>query len=272
MERHFDYVENNCLKRRRSRFADLEDLNAHAKWWCEEVANVRTHGTLQQRPIDRFRNERTYLMPLPGERPEAFHTVARKVGTDHCVAIETNRYSVSPRYVGCPATVRVFARRLEILLDGELHCTHERSSERHGRFVLAEHADEFKRHAPSKHLLQESFLRLGDGAKTYYDGLVAQRGSGAGYHLKRLLRLADRHGTSPVVAAMAHAARYGAFSADAVSRILSGRGLPATHTEPGKPPMPPERVRRWLEGLEVEGIDLSEFDNRIAEDDDDDEA
>ena len=40
------------------------DLNARARKWREEEANVRNHGTLQERPVDRFEREREYLIPL----------------------------------------------------------------------------------------------------------------------------------------------------------------------------------------------------------------
>ena len=40
-----------------------------------------------------------------------------------------------------------------------------------------------------------------------------------------------------------------------------GRKEPATPV--GEAPMPPERVRRWLEGLDVEGRDLDDYDQMI---------
>ena len=32
--------------------------------WLDTVANVRIHGTLKERPVDRFETERPHLMPL----------------------------------------------------------------------------------------------------------------------------------------------------------------------------------------------------------------
>ena len=65
---------------------------------------------------------------------------------------------------------------------------------------------------------------------------------------------------------MAHAARYGNYSADAVARVIAGRTTerePPPTTPPGDVPMPPDRVRRWLEGLDVEGSDLDHFDEMV---------
>jgi transposase len=265
VERPFHYVEHNCLRRKRFRFDDMEDLNRHARWWCANVANIRVHGTTRRRPIDLIQIERSFLRPLPRARPEAYQDVARKVGTDFCVLFQTNGYSVSPRFAGREVTARVFAKRIEFLIGDEAVTVHERCFERHQRLVLQEHEDEFCRTTPSRRVLESVFLRLGDRARTYYEGLRTQRGRGAGYHMKRILSLADRHGVSTVIAAMNHAAQYGSYSADAVARVINRGGVrePAPPTPTGEVPMPADRVRRWLEGLDVEGRDLEDFDALI---------
>ncbi len=264
VERPFHYVENNCLRRRRFRFDDLAALNRHAAWWCDEVANVRVHGSTRERPIDRLERERPLMLPLPSLRPEPFAAVSRKVGTDFCVALETNRYSVPPAHAGRPATLRVYDERLEVLVDGKVVAAHELCRGRHQRLVLPEHEEAFKRCAPSRRLLEQAFLRLGPVAEDYFDGLKTQRGRGAGYHLQRILKLADRHGAELVIGAMAHAARYGNYSADAVARVISGREIEdRTAPQTAPVPTPPERVRRWLEGLHVEKGDLEDYDRLV---------
>ena len=45
-------------------FASDADLNARALRWLDTVANVRVHGTLKERPADRFEAERPHLKPL----------------------------------------------------------------------------------------------------------------------------------------------------------------------------------------------------------------
>jgi transposase len=272
VERHFHYVENNFLKRHRFRFGDLSDLNRKAKEWCDNVANVRVHGTTRERPVDRLMRERPYFLPLPGNRPETYRLLSRKVGTDFCVAVDTNRYSVPPTHVQDVATVRLYGNRLEILIGGNLVAVHLPCEERHKRLVLPEHEEAFKRCTPSRVLLEQAFLRLGHGAEDYYQGLLTQRGKGAGYHLQRILKMADRHGSAVVTGAMTYTARYGNYSADAVARVIAGRELrPASG--PADSPEPPERVRRWLEGIDVETADLDAYDRIVdshAEEDSDD--
>lgn len=46
---------------------DAAVANAHVGRWLTEVANVRVHGTTDERPVDRLQVERAYLMPLPAQ-------------------------------------------------------------------------------------------------------------------------------------------------------------------------------------------------------------
>lgn len=67
VERPIRYVRDNFFYGRS--FLSDEDLNAQAARWLEQVANMRHHSTLRQRPIDRFeQEERACLKPL-AERP-----------------------------------------------------------------------------------------------------------------------------------------------------------------------------------------------------------
>ena len=45
-------------------FVSDDDLNARVAGWLDRVANVRVHGTLKERPVDRFEIEKPHLKPL----------------------------------------------------------------------------------------------------------------------------------------------------------------------------------------------------------------
>lgn len=262
VERHFSYVENNCLKRRRFRFDDLEDLNRHAKWWCQEVANVRIHGTTRQRPIDLLERERLYLLPLSHQRAAVYQEFDRTVGQNYCVRVNNRFYSVHPRHIDREAVVHLYPDHLEIYISGRLEGHHALVAERGQHSILPEHEETFKQCFPSRLVLEQAFLRLGETARTYYEGLHTSRGKGAGYHIQRILKLADRYGAESVCGAMAHSARYGNYSAGAIAQVLAGHPL-KNHT-PEKGPMPsPERARRWLLGMDVEESQLSDFDHIV---------
>ena len=62
VERPVSYVRKSFFYGRE--FTSDSDLNAQARSWLDQVANPRIHGTLKERPIDRFEHERSELGPL----------------------------------------------------------------------------------------------------------------------------------------------------------------------------------------------------------------
>ena len=62
VERPVSYVRSSFFYGRT--FTSDEDLNTQARHWLDHVANVRTHGTLKERPVDRFEQERDLLRPV----------------------------------------------------------------------------------------------------------------------------------------------------------------------------------------------------------------
>ena len=62
VERQVSYIRDSFFYGRA--FASDADLNAQALRWLDTVANVRIHGTLKERPADRFDAERPHLIPL----------------------------------------------------------------------------------------------------------------------------------------------------------------------------------------------------------------
>lgn len=87
------YVKRNFLPGRS--FRDLDDFNAQLAAWQADVADVRVHGTTHQRPLDRFAEEASMLIPT-GTQPSFLQAMVRSrvVADDWLVAIDANRYSV----------------------------------------------------------------------------------------------------------------------------------------------------------------------------------
>ena len=220
VENPFRYVEGNFLLGRR--FSSLEDLNARATKWLVETARVRIHRTTQEQPIVRLERERPHLISIPSSRFDAAVAVQRLVGDDFCISWETNRYSVPPRFAGRAAVVRILEGRLEIQIDSQVVATHSIRSTRHKHYILPEHETEFRQSSTSRIVLEEQFLRLGADAKAFAAGLIDQRGGSAGYHMGKILELAERVGVASIVEALRRAVRYGAFDYRAIERIVGG--------------------------------------------------
>jgi transposase len=249
VENPFRYVEGNfLLAHRREGFQDLADLNAKALVWLRTTAWVRCHGTTREVPAERLAGEQSQLLPLPAAPFEAAQVEARLVGDDFCVAWATNRYSVPPEFAGHSATVRVLDGTLSVLIGGQVVTAHPLRETRHKRYILPEHEAAFRAHSTSRHVLREQFLRLGPAAAAFEEGLVAEHGGAAGYHLARLLALADRVGAPRVGEALRHAVRYGAFDYPAVARIVAAQTDP-----PGGAPAPPgplpQHLQEYLRGV-----------------------
>ena len=193
VERPFHYIEHNFLAGRE--FENMEDLNRRGDIWRANMANVRIHGTLRERP---------YLKPLPQNFSDVFYKeVNRLIHTDFCLAIDTNRYSANPKLIGQDAKVRLYRDHLEIWVNKQLDCKHIYAQGKYQREVLPEHEEMYKKMTGQRELLKNAFLRLGEPAMTYYDGLKKQRGVAAGYHLQRILQYVDRHGHDVVAGALA---------------------------------------------------------------------
>jgi transposase len=105
VERGVGFVKESFLEGRC--FVDLDDLNRQLSFWLDSTANVRTHGTTQERPIDRFARELPHLRPFAAipaldVRPTEF----RVAPPDSHISFEGVRYSVDPRAVGHTVIIR----------------------------------------------------------------------------------------------------------------------------------------------------------------------
>lgn len=248
VENPFRYVEGNfLLEHRRAGFTGVDDLNAKAAEWLRTTAWVRKHGTTQELPADRLDIERPKLKPLPVHRFEAAEIEERLVGDDFSVSWNTNRYSVPPRFVGHTAKLRVLEGQMEVLVGKEIVTVHRLRETRHKRYILPEHEAEFREHSTSRHVLREQFIRIGPAARDFEDGLIAEHNGAAGYHISRILGLAQRVGAPRVAEALRHAVRYGAFDYNAVARIVEGKtDKPIVAPAPTGPV--PERIHEYLRG------------------------
>jgi transposase len=129
-ERSVGYGKSNALGR--LSFVSWEAVDAHLVWWMREVADVRTHGTVFERPIDRFVREAEALRPV-GSHP-AYHHVRRfdrRVTGDCRIELDTNRYSVPYQLVGRTVEVQLEPGELTVRYRGELVATHAVATGRH---------------------------------------------------------------------------------------------------------------------------------------------
>lgn len=138
-ERGVGYVKHNAIAGHS--FDSVEQLQAHLARWMREVADVRVHGTTGEAPLARFeRDERAALRPRVARAPFLqVRELTRRVHTDACVELDTNRYSVPWRLIGETVTVVVSERQVRILYAGQEAACHAQSSLRRASVIERSH-------------------------------------------------------------------------------------------------------------------------------------
>jgi transposase len=138
-ERGVGYVKRNAVAGHR--FDSFEDLQGHLDQWMRNVADVRIHGTTGEPPIERFeREERTALRPLAAKAPFLqVRELTRRVHSDACVELDTNRYSVPWRLIGESVTVSVADGQVRIHYAGHEVASHVQSALRRQTMIDRTH-------------------------------------------------------------------------------------------------------------------------------------
>ncbi|MEJ8850736.1 IS21 family transposase [Variovorax rhizosphaerae] len=129
-ERGVGYVKRNAIAGHR--FTSTEHLEAHLARWMREVADVRVHGTTAEPPVQRFeRDERHTLMPIAARAPFLqVRELTRRVHSDACIELDTNRYSVPWKFIGESVTVVVAERQVHVHYAGQEIACHAQNTDR----------------------------------------------------------------------------------------------------------------------------------------------
>jgi transposase len=225
VERPFGSVESSLLGGRT--FRGLEHLNETAAWWLTEVADVRVHSQTKARPLDRHAEERPHLVPLPAHPFDAAEVVYRTVDAEGFVVYRQNFYAAPWRLIGQAVAVRVTEEELVI------HDKAFVAAARHRLFsrTAAGQRSPCKDHEPPRDAqrrseqLTQRFAEFGPTGTRFLEGLLAGNRFGKN-QAERILSLAAVYPRADVLAALERAVRYGAFSLQAVQRILAVRGRP----------------------------------------------
>lgn len=137
-ERGVGYVKRNAIAGHA--FGSMAALEAHLAWWMREVADRRVHGTTAEVPIERFRaKEAAALRPLAGRTTfQPMSECVRRVHTDACVELETNRYSVPWRLIGETVSVLV-DDQVRVMHAGQEVAIHTRLAGQRRHSIQREH-------------------------------------------------------------------------------------------------------------------------------------
>ena len=110
----------------RLHFATLEELNQWLEARCVDYAKAMAHPEFKERKVwDVYCEEKASLVPWVGPFDGFYETTATASKT--ClVRFDRNRYSVKAKAASRPVSLRAYAGRVEIRLDGEIVANHAR--------------------------------------------------------------------------------------------------------------------------------------------------
>jgi hypothetical protein len=137
IERNNGYLETSFLPGRR--FEDVADFNSQLTSWLRR-ANQRIHATTRVRPADAIFEDRGSMLRFPPVGPDPSWRFSTRLPRDHYVRVDTNDYSVNPRFVGRRVDVRVTLDEVAVTCDGADVGRHRRCLARHQSLLLGEHA------------------------------------------------------------------------------------------------------------------------------------
>ena len=142
VERANGYLETSFLPGRS--FEDVADFNRQLTGWLQR-ANQRIHGTTRVRPSEAIFEDRGAMMPFPPVAPDPSWRYATRLPRDHYIRVDTNDYSVNPRFVGRRVEVTVTLNEVVVTCDGTEVARHRRVLAKYQTLLVADHARVLRR-------------------------------------------------------------------------------------------------------------------------------
>ena len=221
VERGFHTVENNFYPGRT--FADLDDLNAQLRGWCD-TRNAAWTRRLRASPRELFAAEVGQLRPLPLHVPEVYDLHHRRVDTEGYVTVHTNRYSLPEALIGRRMTVHEHRRRIRVFDGHRLILEHAKLPYGSGkRQTLPEHRGR-RKVAPPPPLPEETVLRAAaPELGVLVDALRKRHGGRAARAIRQLNRIYLDYPTEPVVVAVGRALEFGLLDLSRIEQMVLRR-------------------------------------------------
>jgi transposase len=248
------YIRHNFWPLRS--FTSLDDVQAQADHWRDQVANRRVHTTTGERPIQRFRPEA--MRPLPEFLPDCRDAAVVKVHSDFAIQFDGNAYSAPPWAIAKTLTVKADHHHVTLYFKDQAIATHTRCWGRKQRLELPQHRQAAHTHHQRYWLSPEvaAFVALGEVAKAYLEQLATTQ-QPLHKSVKKLLALKDDYGTQALLDALERASHHRAFGAHYIENILYQEMTPQRQH-------PPVRLKQpHLNQIRLDEPSLAEFDTFI---------
>jgi transposase len=222
VENGVGYVKKNFLAG--LEIPNFSSVNAAARHWLEQTANVRIHGATHQQPVALYPKDKEALRPLPVMPYDVATVRPIRANNRFRVTLDTNRYSVPAEYASAAMTLKAHPDRICLYHDAKLIAQHTRSYDRHQDFEDPDHPKALlqQRKRAKEQRIVMRFLALSKTAETYYREL-AKRRMNPEHHIRKIVALAEIYGTEKVARALEDTCTFQAFSSEYVANLLEQR-------------------------------------------------
>jgi len=142
VERGIRYLKGNFLLGLDRNAATVETLNRDGLAWLRETADVRVHGTIHERPSDRWPAEQAALQAI-GERPafDTSYVTQRLVSREGVLSYGGYRVEVPPEHAGRVVLLKEDEQRwLRVYWGTQCVVAHRLNAGAHGRLQVPGHA------------------------------------------------------------------------------------------------------------------------------------
>jgi len=261
------YIKNNALAGREEELACFEAYRKLAVYWRDKIANVRKHRTTDERPIDRFEQERGILKPLPPISYDTDDVIPTVVTPFAQVRFETNRYSVPPQYARRSVILRADDLWVRVIHGSNEIAKHQRSFERKRRITDPEHqkaAFALRKRSRARQVEIE-FIALGTEAEIFRQHLLDASVKPI-VHFRRILRLVRLYGKYEVVAALGRAVEHRTFDSAYVVNLVDQERR--RRHQPSPLPVNPQR-KELLEDYHFDEPEPGDYDTFMEQEGDD---
>ena len=207
---------------KRRRFATLEELNEWLEGECRNHAATAKHPEFKDKTVDQvFFEEKQKLLALPVSPFDGYQENASRVSPQLLISFDRNRYSVDAMAVGKTVSVRSYANKISIVMNGIVVGSHRRHLGRdkviydpwHYLTVLEKKPGALRNGAPFKQWdLPESMGEVRAILEKHTDG---------NRQFVSILSVVRRYGLESVATVCAQAVEEKTVSSDVILTILS---------------------------------------------------
>jgi len=174
-------------------------------------------------PDTAYIQERPYLKALPKVLPPIYQVCQRIIDTQGFASLDSNRYSVPERLIGCEVNVYKYLKKIEIYFKSKIIATHERIiGKKNQRVIIKGHHNQITRHKHQK-ACNEAEQQLVDCSPIVakYIKKLKSRVRGRGFwQFRKLLNLKRTYSTKAFIAAIERADKYDLYDIKRVENLI----------------------------------------------------